>query len=254
MRYTSRVIKILVAGVFISAFMSSAGAETMHIGFFKLPPHAFTSLDKTAKGAAIDYFRAISKQMGVTDLAFSEFPLKRLLKSLENNTLDAAIALGKNPERAAKFAYPEFPFHNMHSAIVLKKDNPLKKIMNVEDLLNLRIGVYEKGYYSPMMRDKRLKLIPMNFENVVAKACKMILADRFDAFYTPDSYEIKYKLIQNGYGDKLRLLLLPEPGTGLFTVFSKTGAEKYLKKYEAAFDIIREKKSYTDELERFMKK
>lgn len=249
------LIKILVISFFmISAVIQSANADTMRIGFFGLTPHTFISSDNTVRGAAIDYLSVISAQMGVTDINFSEFPLKRLLKNLENNMLDAAVALGKNPERAAKFAYPRLPFYKMHSAIVVKKDNPLNKITTAEDMFKLKIGVYEKGYYSPMMRDHRLKRIPMNWEEMVMKAYKMIMMGRIDAFYSPDSYELKYKLIQSKYGDKLRLLLLPEPETGLFTVFSKAGAEKYLKKYEEALAIVRRKKPYADELESFIEK
>lgn len=96
---------------------SEAEAKSFKVGFFKLTPHAIPADKTDHNGAAIEYFKLVSKKMGLGDVAFMQIPLARLLLTLEENELDMILLLGKTPERESKLVYPQIPFFKMQPAI-----------------------------------------------------------------------------------------------------------------------------------------
>lgn len=246
-------IRLIIVLLVISGFTMQAQAETLRVGFFPLIPHAIPDKEGSPGGSAVEYFRIIAEKMGIRDIVFKNLPLPRLLKHLEGGKEDIALILAKNPEREKMFVYPGTPFSNTRPAIVVSHDSPLRKIETAEDLLSLKIGTWAQGYHSPMIQDKRLKIIPIRSENVVRTGIRMVMKGRMDAFYSPDSHPLMFEIKKENYESKLRLLPLPEAGIPNFSVFSRKSAEKYLSQYEAALNEVRKNKTYKTFATEFIK-
>jgi len=252
----SKINNFLLLG--ISAFfalIAMAQAEPFRVGFFENSPHVISDKENGAKGPAVEYFRLIAKQIGITDIFFEELPMARLLSYLKTGKSDAALILAKTPERAETFVYPKEPFFKIQGAIVVKNTNALAEIKSVNDILPLRINAYAKAYLSTIMLDKRLNIIPVyGYEtDVNEESFKMIIGGMSDAFYSPDLHPLQIALRRGGYESNFKILMLPEPPIDIFTVFSKQSAGKYLKKYEDALNEQIKIRSYEEELKDFIK-
>ena len=95
---------------------TQADAKEFRVGYFSVPPHAMPDQQEKPIGIAVDYFAAIANQMGVAEVRFHLIPLKRLLRALENNTIDMLL-FAKNGERAKRFVYPARSFCMTQPAI-----------------------------------------------------------------------------------------------------------------------------------------
>ncbi|MEI8634067.1 hypothetical protein P4S72_22235 [Vibrio sp. PP-XX7] len=126
MIFNRRVIIFAIPVIGISCIASTVSAteeKPFRVGYFELIPHTFPKNDSNKnneKSLAIEYFKRIGMEMGLSEMTFKQYPLARLLHLLERRELDAALLLAKNTERNAKFVYPKTPFFQMRAAIVLK--------------------------------------------------------------------------------------------------------------------------------------
>ncbi|MDE1464297.1 transporter substrate-binding domain-containing protein [Spartinivicinus poritis] len=225
----------------------SAWAQSLKVGYFNLIPHIEEGENNTPpKGPAISYLKKVMEKSGVTELQIppKPYPLSRLLQALELGKIDLAVALGKSPQRAKKFTYPSKPFLKMQPSFMLLKKSPLDSLQSINDILLMDIGIYEKGFLSPLMRDKRLKTKPLSGNNIIFRNYKIMLRERLDAVYSPDSYELIYTAKINGFYNNIKVVSLPEPKVGLYTVFSKKTAIKYAKNYENALSNLESYESY----------
>ena len=237
-----RLLSVLCCLLFSCALPLQA-EPALRVGYFELPPH--TSAGQVAgEGLALQYFERISRQMGVTEVSTTSYPLTRLLYELEEQRLDMALFLGKTAERETRFIYAKTPLLVTAAVLALPQQHALQQIHSIEDLLPLRIGVWSRGYRSPLLRDPRLKLNELSSHNVVEQSLRMLLAGRFDAFYFPDQLAVRYQLQRSGQEARIRLLPLPEPGVALYSVFNQHSAAIYLQRYEQALGQVQAQQDY----------
>jgi ABC-type amino acid transport substrate-binding protein len=213
-------------------------ADSIRVGYFLLPPLVMEAPDGSAVGAAVSLFRELATEMGVETLTLQSYPLKRLLHSLKQGAVDTALALGKNSDRAENFIYPETPFFQMQSVLVVSREHSIPEIQSSEDLQGLRIGVFADGFMTPIMEDPALDRVPITDSDVVGRALEMVRAGHLDAFFSPNKTSVEFRIQQGGLENHLRLMPLPEPPTGLYTVFSQPGAERFLDRYETAMKKV----------------
>lgn len=225
-------------------------AETIRVGYFSLAPFAAEGAEGDATGAAVSIFLEIAEEMGIDRVVLESYPLKRLVRSLELGGIDAALTLGKSPDRTAKFVYPERPFFRMQPAVAIREGHTGRNIRSASDLLGLRIGTYADGFLSPMMRNPALDRLPLTGSDVIGRGLAMVDAGHLDAFYNPDAIPLEFLIRRDGLADRLRVVPLPEPPTGLYTVFSRTAAPRFLKSYEAALRKIWSPETVRDHLRR----
>ena len=223
-----------------------AHAKPFHVGYFLVNPHIMPTPDGPPKGVAVEYFKYIAEKMGLSELKFSLFPLKRLLLELEQNKIDMAMILAKNSERAAKFVYPGQPFCLTRPSIVVNAASSLKTIHSVEDLLNLSIQESAGAFRSSFIRDHRLKIEPLHGTEYTRQCFSKLLTKRTDACYQPDHYPLEFEANRGNSRSKVRILTLPESPIGLYSVFSKQGAKIYLERYEQALVQVKQKISYEE--------
>lgn len=223
---------LLFAVVACPAVMVSA--ESLRVGYFDLPPHTPIAGQADSQGAAIAYFDRIAARMQLDEVSYQGYPLPRLLMMLERGQLDMALILAKTPEREGYLAYPAQPFVVVQPVLLVPQLHPLQRVDSVEQLLSLRLGAWQDGYRSPMLRDPRLQLQTLTSSNVVRQSLEMIAGGRLEAFYHPDDLAVRYQLQQLQMQARIRLLPLPEQEMPLYSAFSRPAASVYLQRYERA--------------------
>jgi hypothetical protein len=199
-----------------------------------------------AEGVAVEYFKLIAEKMALENVEFRLHPLKRLLVELEQNRLDMALLFGKNPERESVFIYPRNPFCRTRPSVAVKASHPLKNVRSVEDLLPWKSQESAGANRTVFIRDPRFKLEPLYGDNYTMRCYFKLVKERIDACYQPDHYPLVFETEGDFFALKIRVLELPEPPIGLYSVFSKKSADRYLERYEAALEEVRREKSYEE--------
>ncbi len=241
---------ILAFWVFSNAAI--AGDDALRVGYFNVAPHAMPGPAGRPQGVAVAYFDLIAKEMPVADIEFVLLPLNRLLVELKNNHVDMALLLARNAEREAQFVYPAEAFCMTKPSIAVSAAIPLKKIRSVDELLLLAFHETPENYRSAIMQDHRLNITPLAGDDFTRRCYAMILNGRIDACYQPDHYPIQFEAMREAFASKIKILYLPDPPIGLYSVFSKTAAPRYLKHYELALAKVKQQHTYGAVFEKFM--
>lgn len=227
-------------------------ARPLRIGYFKVAPHAMPGPQDVPQGVAVEYFKLVAREMQATEIEFILLPLGRLLLDLESNRIDMALLLAKNDERARKFVYPEQAFCVTKPSIAVHAANPLEKVRSVEDLLPLTFHETPANYHTTIMQDPRLRIEPLSGDNFTRRCYAMIVAGRVDACYQPDHYPIQFEAVREEFVSHVKVLYLPDPPIGLYSVFSKVGAPPYRDRYEKALHKVKQERSYGAVYEHFI--
>jgi polar amino acid transport system substrate-binding protein len=246
---------VVIIATIVFLWLEMAGmvyAKPLRVGYFKVAPHAMPGPQNRPVGVAVEYFKLIAREMQLAEIDFILLPLNRLLVELDGNRIDMALLLAKNAERAAKFVYPSEAFCVTKPSIAIDASNPLQKVTSVEDLLPLSFHETPRNYRAYTMRDQRLQIEPLSGNNFTRRCYAMILAGRIDACYQPDHYPIQFEATREEFASRIKILYLPDPPIGLYSVFSKAGAGIYLKAYEAALSAVKQQQSYGAIFEKFI--
>lgn len=210
------------------------GAASLRVGYFVLPPHVGEKGQSYQEAPAFRYFEQLMPAMGVKAATAEAYPLPRLLQKLEAGEIDMVLMMARSPERAARFVYPRQAFFVAEPAVAVGREQGLRQVQSIEQLLNLRIGVWQEGFLTPLLRDRRLTLTRMSGDFVAQRNLRMIELGHVDAFYSPDRCAIEHARARTAQPARLRVLALPEPGVPLYSVFSRQAAPRWLRAYEAA--------------------
>jgi len=219
-------------------------AKPLRVGYFTVAPHAMPGPQGTPQGVAVEYFRFVAQEMQLEAIEFIMLPLNRLLQDLEKNHIDMALLLARNAERVEKFVYPEKAFCVTKPSIAVSVSNPLQKVTSIEDLLPLSFHETPGNYHTAVMQDPRLRIEPLAGEDFTRRCYAMIVAGRIDACYQPDHYPIQFEAMREAFVSKVKVLYLPDPPTGLYSVFSKASAPLYLQRYEKALAAVKQRHAY----------
>jgi ABC-type amino acid transport substrate-binding protein len=204
------------------------------------------------RGIAVEYYKYVAREMQIEDTEFVMLPLGRLLLELENNRIDMALLLAKNAERAEKFVYPAQAFCVTKPSIAVSVSNPLTRVTSIDDLLPLSFHETPSNYRTTIMQDPRLDVSPLTGEDFTRRCYAMIVAGRIDACYQPDHYPIQFQALREEFLSKVKILYLPDPAIGLYSVFSNIGAPRYLERYEKALEAVKQRYSYGAVFEQFI--
>jgi len=250
--------RTLGVGILASFLLLSFGpqnllrARPLRIGYFTVAPHAMPGPQGAPQGIAVEYFKIVAGEMPLEEMEFIQLPLGRLLRELEDNRIDMALLLAKNAERAGKFVYPEESFCVTKPSIAVSASNPLERVSSVNDLLPLTFHETPANYRTTIMRDPRLKIEPLTGEDFTRRCYAMLVAGRIDACYQPDHYPIQFTALRKEFQSKIRILYLPDPPIGLYSVFSKVGAPRYLDRYAKALATVKRHTTYGAVFEQFI--
>lgn len=236
MRTPCRVSAVSPAFIFFLLILLAplVSADSLRVGYFDLPPHTPLPGQADTEGAAIAYFAKIAERMQLDAVSYQRYPLSRLLQMLQRDQLDMALILAKTPERETMLVYPTQPFVVVQPLLLVAREHPLQRVDSVEQLLPLRLGAWQDGYRSPMLRDPRLQLQTLSSSNVLNQSLEMLRAGRLEAFYYPDDLAVRYQVQHLSMQDSIRLLPLPREHMQLYSAFSRAAAGRYLQRYERA--------------------
>ncbi|MBU1282666.1 MAG: transporter substrate-binding domain-containing protein [Gammaproteobacteria bacterium] len=248
MRTTRRVLAASPVFIFFALILLAplVSADSLRVGYFDLPPHTPLPGQVDTEGTAIAYFEIIAERMQLNEVSYQRYPLSRLLQMLQRDQLDMALILAKTPGREAVLVYPTQPFVEVQPLLLVARKHPLQRVDSVEQLLPLRLGAWQDGYRSPMLRDPRLQLQTLSSSNVLNQSLEMLQAGRLEAFYYPDDLAVRYQVQHLGMQDRIRLLPLPKEHMQLYSVFSRAAAERYLKPYERAQAEVATQQGYAE--------
>jgi hypothetical protein len=184
--------------------------------------------------------------MGLSDTRFKWLPLQRLVGALQHNQVDMALLLARNPEREAVFVYPRQPFCRARPGIAVPAAHGIETIESIDPLLTLSIQVSAGAYRSAFIQDPRIHLEPMHGDDYTPRCFLKLRRNRIDGCYQPDHYALLFEANKSTYRSRIRILTLPEPPIGLYSVFSRKSAASYLQSYEAALAEVVREISYED--------
>jgi hypothetical protein len=144
----------------------------------------------------------------------------------------------------ATFVYPEQAFCVTKPSIAVGASHPLQRVTSIEDLLPLSFHETPGNYHTAIMQDPRLRIEPLTGEDFTRRCYAMIVAGRIDACYQPDHYPIQFEAVREAFVSKVKVLYLPDPPIGLYSVFAKASAPLYLTRYEKALAAVQQRHSY----------
>lgn len=238
-----RVILITIVYLIVSCLPASA--DTIKMGYFILKPHLYLSEDGTTpKGAAIEYFNAIAAKMGYEVEWTGPLPFPRLIKYLQEGTVDGAQMMAKNEEREKFLYYPDTPFSQVQSVLVLRKEHRLDlgRITSINDIKGFVIGYLAGANLSPFMKyhSDQVKIEYIKSDTWFEQNLKKLMLNRLDAVYDQNVVTAKYEAKRLKVDDKVRILPLPEPPNHVYTVFSKQSpkGKKLLEQYNKIFKSL----------------
>ena len=206
----------------------------IEVGYFDLPP--YTNSDRGAEGPALQYFRQISKAMQV-EVKFHPYPLPRLLKMLQDNELDAALILGKTAERATFLVYPQQPLLLTQPALLIPASATAHDLSTIAAQPSLQLAYWQAGHRGSWFDGAKAELFAITGDDVAERGIDMVASGKVDAFYAADIRPLQYLLGLRPDPHQLMIVPIPEQ-VGLYTAFSKRGAESLLLRYEAALKQV----------------
>lgn len=212
----------------------AAAADTLKVGFHILPVHCYVDDAGRPAGATVNFFKALADRMGVDNVVFQPLPLGRMLVLLESGEIDAALFMGKTPDRIAKFHFPPTPFYLAQPSLAVTSSSPLLRVQSADDLAGLRIGAFRDGYHSSTIQKNNAKLELATGDNIDMRNLQRTLMGRLDAAYSPDMLVQKNLVYELGVDHRIRILPLPDPAVGVYTIFSRKAAARYGSRYTDA--------------------
>lgn len=220
---------------------SSTGiTQNVEMLLFDVAPHVFLD-DKTGKIAGTLYELIndyIAPEIGVKFIWKAELStVPRQLDILKNEAGYAAALLIYTPERAKVLDFTKKPYFKSQSAVVIHKNNALKTISKVEDILHMKIGYSQEAYITTFMKDKRIKFDLMSHPKFNEANIQKLLSNRVDAVYAPDKAGLLYVIQNLNASDDVRVIDLPEEPAPFHIVFSK-GSGEIVEKFNRAFEKL----------------
>lgn len=232
--------------------LSSSCAYAFKVGFFVFEPHAML-IDGQQDGAAVTYLRDyIAPEMGIEVDFEGPVSFTRLLFDFSHGAYDAVLLLAKNPERARDFVYPSQPYGFMESSLLVPKDFPHETLTSPSQLKGLVIGYARKAWRTPFMRDKSLKFDMITTRYSTDTNFHKLDEGRVDCIYSPDKNALLYGLKTHVVERPCKLLVVPGPKVGFYTVFHPSVSFEIVRRYEKALSKVQALHSYESLVEEYL--
>ncbi len=246
-----KIFRVVIFSILIWNVPGRADDSSLRTYFFELAPHAYLTHGRPS-GVAVDYYKLVMADMK-KKYQVEQQPLTRIIQISDSGLV---MYLGKNPERERKFHYNSAPLFLMQGVFAVRADsNWQENLKNFDDIGGRVIGVWADGYRSPNIKGDKIKIFPFYGNDVILRGLEVVKAKRIDAFYCPDIEAVRYVLLKNpSLKKQFRLVILPEPPTGLYPAFTKDVDGDTRKKFAQAFERVQKKQSYTAFLENYLKK
>jgi polar amino acid transport system substrate-binding protein len=232
MRWLISVCLAWAAVAMTSLEASAAEPCTLRVGWEPYAPFTFADEKGKVTGADIDLITAIAEQIGCTVVPV-ELPWARILKEVEQGTLDVSTSTSRTPERD-QWALFSKPYRETEIAIYVRRgETPRFALDGLADIpaQRLRLGVIVDYYYGEALAEAASD---PGFAAWVDGApdyptnIRKLVSGRIDGFLVEDVAVIEAELARMGLSDRVERYPLRIPGEKLHFMFSRRTVEPEL--------------------------
>lgn len=218
MRFNLYALNIfLLASIFSFSLFAAPVKSVLTCGTNIFPPYSILTNTKVT-GLDISKIDKIAAELNI-DINIEIYPWVRLLKQIENGTLDCMFAAFKTPERVQYMVFTTTPIH-VSSLYLYVNKNQNMQFTSIQDLAGLTIGTI-RGFALPpeIERLKQSNFFSTKEVNTVSQSFQMLQLNRIDAVIYNNhvaEYELNKMGIKNIIAISNSLQKLPA-----YVVFSK---------------------------------
>ena len=208
----------------------TAFAEPIKMGYFNLPPHHYIANGNSKPtGIAINYFEALASKIDEAVEWIGPFPLLRLSEKLKSGQIDGSVGFPKLPQFEQFLYYTSTPMFTAKPVLIVRKENPLKRITSVNNIKGWRIGTITpiSGLFTPLL-DNHLDLFfleKVGSDDWAELNIRKLLISRLDAVFDRNHFTLPFVAATMNLYSEIRTLYIPDPPTAIYTVFSKNQKE-----------------------------
>jgi polar amino acid transport system substrate-binding protein len=144
---------LILAGTIVT---EAAEPCKLRVGWEPYAPYTFAGVDGVVTGADIDLIKAIGGEIGCT-LEFAELPWARILREIENGTLDVSTSTSWTAERTRWALFSE-PYRQTEMAIYVRRGETHRFVLqSLADVpsQSFRLGVIIDYYYGDELAELR---------------------------------------------------------------------------------------------------
>lgn len=240
-----KLIYILIL-IFFLAFFSILSSETLRIVYWNHPPfHYYDDSTGIVRGAEVDYFTEIAAEAGyevewIGPVSFDE--LYRYLstgKYKDGRTIHGTVHSTKAMPGSDKLTFSENPHYSTRSIFVVKKDYPLNKLTNIDEVERMRIGFIDTLDYSITVNGESTKL---KFNKLTAgkdtweQNFSYLMKDKIDVIFDLNTYTLQLMAMYYNLFDKIKVIPIQDSGLPIYFAFSNINSnhEQIKEKIEIA--------------------
>ena len=216
----------------------------LRVGWEPYAPYTFADEDGRATGADIDLIKAIAEEIGCK-LEFAELPWARILREVENGTLDVSTSTSWTPERIEWALFSE-PYRETDMAIYVRRGEASRfKLRSLADVPQQRfhLGIVVDYYYGTVFAD--LMKNPdyaawIDGATDYPTNIRKLINERIDGYLAEDAAVMEAEIKKLDLAAQVERYSLRIPGEQLRFMFSRqTVAPEIVAKVDAAIARMR---------------
>ncbi|HEX5079296.1 MAG TPA: transporter substrate-binding domain-containing protein [Geminicoccaceae bacterium] len=198
---------------------------TLRVGWEPYAPFTFAGEDGEATGADIDLIKAIADEIGCA-VETVELPWARIVKEVEQGTLDVSTSTSRTPERD-QWALFSQPYRETEVAIYVRRGEvPRFALRELADVpaQRLRLGVIVDYYYGKALADAEADPAFAAWVDGApdyATNIRKLVSDRIDGFLVEDVAVMQAEVERMGESERVERYPLRIPGEKLRFMFSR---------------------------------
>jgi polar amino acid transport system substrate-binding protein len=229
MRWMISVWLASAALAMLSPQIMAAEPCTLRVGWEPYAPFTFAGANGEATGADIDLMEAVAAEIGCAVVPV-ELPWARILKEVEQGTLDVSTSTSRTPERD-QWALFSQPYRETEIAIYVRRGEiarfALQELADVPGQ-QLRLGVIVDYYYGEALaeaaRDPDFAAWIDGAPDYATNIRKLV-SGRIDGFLVEDVAVMEAELARMGLSGRVERYPLRIPGEQLHLMFSRKTVE-----------------------------
>lgn len=231
--------------LFLFACALFLNAQELRVGLFYHEPNVWVDeRDGTPRGPTVEYVEKVLSHLGYKAVVYV-LPMARMLRMLEDGSLDLAADLSKTPQREAFLWYPDSPSLLLRTSLSVRASSALVTVSSVRQLEGLTIGYLADASPGAFFADARgIRFDVVSGNDWVRQNYRKLLSGRIDAALDQNPWSYQVEAIRRGEGGRIRTIELEGPTTGYYLVFSRKSP--YAKRLLEAFNEL-QKKALFDE-------
>lgn len=207
----------------------------LRVGFFLTPPHAYALPSGQAAGAAVDLLiKYIAPLMDIPVEVVGPYPFARLIHDFDSRKLDGILMLSRTPDREQLFQYPRHPFWHLTASLAVLEDSPLKEYAPGTPLKRMRVGSIAGVWMPKTLLASGARFDPTTGDFATVLNMQKLINGRVEAVYCPDAATLQESLKHIPDAPPIRLLTIPAPKHGIYTVFANHVPADIVRSYERA--------------------